>query len=238
MENLKMSRMLQLKLENNQVIDVKASTNKRCKSIRLKITPSQDVEITMPSWSYMKKAMDFLEDKSFWVSKKLSSMPERNIVTNESSLKILDKTYVIKYDEKNYRGISNINGDKILIYGDERLLRVKIIKLIKEFLLKNIIEIADEICDKLKVKYNKIFVRDTKTRWGSCSSNANIAFSWKLAFAPYEVLRYVVIHEIAHLLEFNHSKKFWAIVESYCPEYKKSIYYLRQHSAYLHSHLS
>ena len=69
------------------------------------------------------------------------------------------------------------------------------------------------------VSYNRIAVREQKTRWGSCSSGRNLNFNWKLIMMPEKVLDYVVIHELSHLIEMNHSKRFWNIVAEVCPEY-------------------
>ena len=76
--------------------------------------------------------------------------------------------------------------------------------------------------------YGRITIREQKTRWGSCSSNRNLNFNWKLVLLPEEVLDYVVVHELAHLFEMNHSKAFWAIVERVLPDYKERRELLKQ----------
>ncbi len=80
----------------------------------------------------------------------------------------------------------------------------------------------------LGVTYGKISIRDQKTRWGSCSSEGNLSFNWRLILAPPDVLDYVVIHELCHRKEMNHSKEFWALVESHMPEYKERRKWLRE----------
>ena len=77
------------------------------------------------------------------------------------------------------------------------------------------------------VSYGRISIREQKTRWGSCSSKGNLNFNWRLILAPEEVLDYVVVHELAHRREMNHSKAFYAIVESVLPDYRTARKWLR-----------
>lgn len=78
------------------------------------------------------------------------------------------------------------------------------------------------------VSYRNITIREQKTRWGSCSSEKNLNFNWKLILAPPEVLNYVVIHELCHLKEMNHSKAFWDEVEKVMPEYETYKLWLKE----------
>ena len=75
--------------------------------------------------------------------------------------------------------------------------------------------------DKMGVTYGKIKVNKAKTRWGSCNTKGDINFAYRLIFEPVELIDYVIVHEIAHLKEMNHSPRFWAIVEATMPDYKE-----------------
>jgi hypothetical protein len=78
------------------------------------------------------------------------------------------------------------------------------------------------------VKFGRIRVKNQRTLWGSCTPDGNLNFNWRLTLAPPEVLDYVVIHELAHRAEMNHSPRFWAIVERHCPEQKERRRWLRK----------
>ena len=82
--------------------------------------------------------------------------------------------------------------------------------------------------EKLGVSYGKITLRQQKTRWGSCSSEKNLNFNWKLILAPPGVLDYVVVHELCHLKEMNHSKAFWDEVGKVMPEYETYKLWLKE----------
>jgi hypothetical protein len=82
--------------------------------------------------------------------------------------------------------------------------------------------------------FGRIAIRDQKSRWGSCSRQGNLNFNWRLLLAPIVVLDYIVIHELAHLKEGNHSPRFWALVAEQCPDYRDQRAWLRQHGPELH----
>jgi hypothetical protein len=85
----------------------------------------------------------------------------------------------------------------------------------------------------LGVEYKKVFIKNQRSMWGSCSMRKNLNFNWRLAAAAPEALDYVVIHELCHLREMNHSKKFWAHVGAACPDYKQRRRWLRDNAALL-----
>jgi predicted metal-dependent hydrolase len=87
--------------------------------------------------------------------------------------------------------------------------------------------------ERMDARHRRVFVKDQRTLWGSCSARGNLNFNWRLTLAPREILDYVVVHELAHLTEMNHSKRFWAIVERWCPDYKERRRWLRKNGGQL-----
>jgi predicted metal-dependent hydrolase len=81
--------------------------------------------------------------------------------------------------------------------------------------------VLEEEAPALGVTYAQVQIRDQRTRWGSCSSRGTLSFNWRLALAPLEVLDYVVVHELCHLREPNHSSRFWRLVASRRPDWRR-----------------
>lgn len=94
-------------------------------------------------------------------------------------------------------------------------------------------EVADEYATAMGVEYEQIEVRNQRTKWGSCSTTGTLGLNWRLMMAPEDVVEYVVIHELAHLRETNHSDAFWALVAEHDPDYEAHAQWLEENSARL-----
>ncbi len=91
----------------------------------------------------------------------------------------------------------------------------------------------DAFCLQHKLSYTKLLINSAKTRWGSCSSKNGLAFTWRLIMAPPDVVDYVILHELAHTVEHNHSAKFWSMLEKLLPNYKQKRMWLKQFGHHL-----
>lgn len=107
-------------------------------------------------------------------------------------------------------------------------------RLLKELAREQIGEACTRWSLALGVSPNRIAIKDTKTRWGSCSRRGNLNFSWRLVMAPPQVLEYVVVHELAHLVHFSHGERFWSLVEDHCPSARSIHRWLRREAWRLH----
>ena len=94
---------------------------------------------------------------------------------------------------------------------------------------------ARETAETINARVQKVTVRDTTSRWGSCSRTGHLSLSWRLALAPLFVADYVIAHEVAHLVQMNHSDAFWRVVETLSPDYEQAERWLKKNAAYLYS---
>ena len=131
------------------------------------------------------------------------------------------------------RGSAQLAGDELRIAAtetDRESVRAKIRQALSAeelILIRRLIAIH---APALGVTPGRVAIREQKSRWGSCSSKGNLNFNWTLMLAPPEALEYVVIHELCHLIEFNHSPRFWRLVESRMPDYELPKKWLKQNA--------
>ena len=144
----------------------------------------------------------FVQKKSAWINKEWRKY---ELVMNEDGCLHLGELKPLEFFEHD-----NLES----FYRDET-----------QRIIEGLLEIHNE---DNEYKINRVFIKGQKTRWGSCSSAGNLNFNWRLAMAPTEVIEYVVIHELCHRIEMNHSKEFWRLVQEKCPEFKKHKNWLKR----------
>ncbi len=104
----------------------------------------------------------------------------------------------------------------------------QILKLLKDFSFRILQKKTFKFSQIMNVRYNSVKIKNYKSRWGSCSSKGDISFNWKIIFAPENIIEYLVVHELSHLIYFNHSKLFWNKVEEFQYNYKENRNWLKE----------
>lgn len=219
----------------NDNIAINIRVSKKAKRMILKFSQVDGFELVRPYNFPERKALDFIIKHEDWVLNKASLKNDIKVISleNGAEISIFGITYTITHTD-NLRGLTHFDGDKIIVSGYNEFINDKIVRFLKQHIKQTIQDVALKKADLLDVKFKKISIRDTKTRWGSCSSSGNLSFSWRLVFAPFDVFEYVVCHEVAHLREMNHSKNFWSLVKQICPHYKQHKDWLKYNGASLH----
>jgi predicted metal-dependent hydrolase len=217
-------------------IAVNLRVSLRTKRISIRISANKGVELVVPKKFNYERAHDFLISKQYWIKRQLSKhVPSQSISSND--IPIFGKMYQIVLVKDALIPVS-LEEESILVLENQAPIVMMDLKFfLRSKLKEEVITYADKISQLLKVKYQKISIKDTSSRWGSCSIRGNLTFAWRLVFAPKFVMEYVVIHELCHLIEMNHSKRFWKLVSNLCPEYLMARRWLKKHSSLLHSYL-
>ena len=200
-------------LSNGESIPIIIENRRGARNVRLrpKTSPNMEIHISKPWTTSTKFVLNFLESKRKWIEKILDSVPKKEKITPDIIISILGRDVRIVHDET-VRGNGYLDADKttLCIGGGVDMFERRTREFIKNELL---IEIKKIIKTTPRPYWpTHITLRDTSSRWGSCSSTGTISFSWRLAFAPYEVMRYVVMHELSHRKYMDHSPEFWANV--------------------------
>ena len=183
--------------------------------------------------------LKFVEQKRRWLERFFQNAPQKHRLKSGDTLEFLDKTVVIiHYDTiRANKFVLNDNGNYTLfVGGDATMLESRVRNFIKSELLQEIKKLIRTTPRDFWPK--RICLRDTSSRWGSCSTTGTMSFSWRLAFAPYAVMRYVVMHELSHVKHMDHSPAFWAQVrELYGFGVERAKRWLTQNGAKLHEYL-
>ncbi|MFV0361256.1 M48 family metallopeptidase [Tropicimonas sp.] len=189
------------------------------------------VTLTMPRHASRRKGIAFATQKAEWIRRKLAEQAAPVPVGIGSSLPVDGVTVTLKRGAKNRlllgQGCLEIAADAVPAAARTVL---------RAHARDRIAGAAAGFSRTLGRPFSGITLRDTRSRWGSCSARGALMFSWRLILAPPAVLDYVVAHEVAHLAEMNHGPRFWATVERLWPEYRVHRAWLRRHGEVLHSY--
>lgn len=200
-------------------------TSKRSRNLRISIKNGHEVILTKPWFIPETIALSFLYQKKDWIESNLNLSPQKN----QDYLYYLGQKYHLNYSVGKLNLAFTPNRFlNISAYSKEAAERSLELKLKRDFKIQ-IKTTVSYFSEKMNLEYNQIRIKSQSTRWGSCSSQKNLNFNWKLIMAPNEVLSYVVIHELAHLKYLDHSQHFWLFVEKFDPDYRSHRKWLKTH---------
>lgn len=224
--------MKQIFLPNNPEISVQIRHSARARRLSLRIS-SLDGKVTLSGPPYVRERdyMAFIRDKEDWIIKNLAVMPEKTLVAAGAVLVYRGSFVTVTMGSQ--RGV-RLAGDAIYVARTSRSIGASIKGFLKSQARDALAHASDRYAAQLGVGYSALVLRDTRSRWGSCSSQGQLMYSWRLIMAPPDILDYVAAHEVAHLIEMNHSRAFWNVVARLYPDYEKAREWLRSHGPMLH----
>jgi predicted metal-dependent hydrolase len=216
-------------------VPVRVRVSRRARRLALKIDAVGDaVELVLPPRTPLPRALNFLKSNRDWVERRLAALPPRVIFADGEQVPVLGVPHRIRHVPRGTgQGPVAIEAGEIRVSGDKAHLARRVRDFLKERARQEFGRRARRLAAQIDRTVGRISVRDTTTRWGSCSANGNMAFSWRLIMAPEAVLHYVVAHEVAHLVEMNHGPRFWKLVDRLVPGVDRHRDWLNDNRAWL-----
>jgi len=209
----------------------------RAKRIQLRITPDGRAELVLPQGASEERGREFLREKAGWLWQRLAAIPQPVPFSNDQMVPVLGVEHRIVHRPKQ-RGVTVLESGPppvISVTGDIDHLNRRVTDLLKRKAKAEISTRAAPLAAEIGRDIKRISIKDTTSRWGSCSHDGVLSFSWRLVMAPERVLAYVVAHEVAHLAEMNHSHRFWSIVHRLDPGHEPARDWLKRHGRRLHA---
>ncbi|MEO1137019.1 MAG: SprT family zinc-dependent metalloprotease [Pseudomonadota bacterium] len=206
-----------------------ARVNRRAKRLILKVDPiAGEIHVTAPSKRALPDAIKFAHERIDWIASQLTDAMRGKAFTPGMKVPYQGVDHVIINDPNRRIGV-RLDQEffpVIRVGGEPQHLNRRVSDWLKRQARKQLIERVDHYCAQLNRKRGAIRIRDTKTRWGSCSSEGDLSFCWRLILAPPEILDYVAAHECAHLIHLDHSPAFWRVLRELGPDARSAARWL------------
>lgn len=216
-------------------VEIRLRRSARARRFSLRISRVDGaVTLSLPIWARTGDALDFARAQEDWIRRALARQPAQTPVAIGGSL--LFEGQVLTIAEASGLRAARVEGGLLHLPARIGPAGPRVAGFLKTAARARLASACDRHAAALGRDFRAITLRDTRSRWGSCTSDGRLMFSWRLVMAPPEVLDYVAAHEVAHLVQMNHSPAFWAEVARLCPGHRPLRAWLRAHGASLHAH--
>ena len=190
------------------------------------------ITLSLPLRAHESEAMAFAQAQEGWLRRALAGLPQVDVIGIGSQIPVEGRP--VRLVAGLGRKLS-LADDALHIPGDPALAGARAQAWLKALARDRLAAASDHYAAQLGRKVARVTLRDTRSRWGSCSHEGALMYSWRLILAPPSVLRYVAAHEVAHMVEMNHSDRFWAVVERLYPGWQAERAWLRNQGGALHA---
>jgi len=221
-----------------------AVTYSRRKTIAITVEAPGRVRVKAPVGLSEETIIKKVKSKGQWIIQKLrevknikAAAPKKKFINGESFL-YMGQNYSLwlTIDQKLKKPAVKLYGGQLIINApssDEEFIRKTLETWYRSQAKQEIEERIKYYLPAIGAKPNRITIKEQKRRWGSCSSQGNLNFNWKAIMAPAAVLDYIIVHELCHLIHFNHSRDFWKLVATILPDYKNRRQWLKENGSTL-----
>ena len=195
-------------------VPVRIRRNKRARRIILKVdSDTEGAVVTLPNRASEREALLLVQEKSDWLLARLNDLPAKISFQDGAHIPLLGQNYLLRHDP-DLKGVALKENNTICLGCRSEHFSRRLTDWLKKQAKAEILVRTSDFAAKIDCRLGRITVRDTRSRWGSCSLNGNLSFCWRLIMTPDWVLDYVVAHEVSHLRHMDHSPAFWQTVES------------------------
>lgn len=199
---------------------------------------TREVILTMPPRGSIREAKEFAQKHGGWIAARLRRLPDAAPFVTGTVLPLRGVEHRIVH-RPGMRGTvwaeTGADGEALLcVAGEAPHINRRVGDFLRREALHDLNTASRLAAEKLGVTIKRISVRDQSSRWGSCSTTGLLSYSWRLILAPPFVLNYLAVHEVAHLIEMNHSARFWRLVNSICSDAGRAKAWLDIHGTDLH----
>lgn len=226
--------------DNDDIVQsVRVRKSKRARRVSLRADAAAGcVWLVVPNRTSLKKAYKFANTRRHWIREQLDAMPRPVAFEHGARLPLLgtEKQIVICLDTTSRKTDISLTEKEIRISSNRLDIHNNLMRYLKRYAREAITRHANAKATDINHTIHKITLRDPKSRWGSCSSDGNLSFSWRLIFAPFEAFDYVIAHEVAHLKHLDHSKAFWATCRQLSHDFETGHYWMRDHGTELQAY--
>ena len=220
-------------LDGNPPVPVILRKSARARRISLRISQLDGrVTLTLPRGISDAEGIAFVREKEAWLRGHLEKRGEDMAIAEGTHLPIEGITREVRFGEGRRVMLAE---DALYVPGKPEQVSTRVQAFLKQMARDKLASASDHYSQILGKPYARISLRDTRSRWGSCTSEGSLMYSWRLILCPPEVLRYVAAHEVAHLAEMNHSAAFWNTVTRIHGPYAEPRAWLRKNGSGLHS---
>ncbi len=214
-------------------IEVTLRRSARARRFSLRVSALDGrVTLSLPARARESEAMEFARSHEVWLRKALAKQTRPATIGFGSVILFEGREVTLAPGSGR---AARLEGDSLLLPGSEAQAGARAAAWLRAMARDRLAQASDHYAGLLGRKVSRITLRDTRSRWGSCSHEGALMYSWRLIMAPPSVLAYVAAHECAHLVEMNHSDAFWAVVERIYPGWQSQRAWLHAHGPRLHS---
>jgi predicted metal-dependent hydrolase len=209
-------------------IDLAVRRSPRARRLYLRVDPVEaHVELILPRWVGLQEGLRFANDRRGWLEARLAAIPARTPFIDGATIALFGEPVTIRHRPE-ARGAVRREAGELFVSGAAEHVARRVRDWIKAQARREFAIRSHAIAERVGRRIARVRISDPRSRWGSCSARGGLAYSWRLALAPPHVIDYVVAHEVAHLVEHNHGRRFWRLVEELSPACESAKDWLRR----------